>query len=327
MSKQAVRFAVILLSIFALTATIIHADESFEFSGVTKIKFEGVSGDIIVRQGDSKTGMVELQSDVYPSRSFRPEVEQDGKTLYIEERWRRGSSEGDIQWTIILPQGEKPPKITASTASGDLDCRDVSARFRFNTASGQIELTGVSLVEGSSFNTASGDVILEDMTVDEGSEFSTASGDVLLDNLTIREDCGFSTASGDVRATRCSGYFDLSTASGDVVVKRCDLAGYNSFSSASGDVFVMLDKLPDGDLKASTASGKVVLDVDDFGDDFTLVMVKRENRGRISCPFDYTSEDLFEDHDDYYEEKIVERGSGGPEIFLRTASGSVIVKD
>jgi len=317
----------ILLAIFAISATFVHADETFEFSGVTKIKFEGVSGDVIVRQGDSETGIVELRSDVYPSRSFRPEVEQDGKTLYIEERWRRGNSQGDIQWTIYLPKGEKPPKMTVSTASGDLDCRDVSANFRFNTASGQIELTGVSLVEGSSFSTASGDVILENMTIEEGSEFSTASGDVLLDNLTISEDCGFSTASGDVRATRCNGYFDLSTASGDVVVKECELAGYNSFSSASGDVFVTLDKLPERGLKASTASGKVVLNVDDFGDNFTLVMVKRENRGRISCPFDYTSEDLFEEHDDYYEEKVVQRGNGEPEIFLRTASGSVIVKD
>jgi DUF4097 and DUF4098 domain-containing protein YvlB len=327
MKKSAVLIAAAMLVVLALSATIVQADERFEFSGVTKIKFEGTSGDIGLRQSDNENCIVELRSDVYPARNFRPEVEQDGQTVYIEERWRRGNSQGDIQWTIYLPAGKQATRITVSTASGSLDCRDVTARFKFNTASGQIDLTGTNLIEGSSFNTASGDIILEDMTVDEGSDFSTASGDVFLDNLTIGEDCGFSTASGDVRATECNGFFDLSTASGDVVVKHCDLSGYNSFSSASGDVLVVLDKLPADGLRASTASGKVVLDVAEFGDNFTLVMVKREDRGRISCPFDYTSEDVFEEHDQYYEEKIVERGSGKPEIVLRTASGSVVVRD
>jgi hypothetical protein len=55
-------------------------------------------------------------------------------------------------------------------------------------------------------------------------------------------------------------------------------------------------------------------------------MIKREDRGRIICPFDITSESTFKDHH-YYEEKVVERGSGGPEIALKTASGEVVVRN
>lgn len=303
------------------------ADQRFEFEGVTKIKLEGISGDITILQGEDEIGLVELYSDVRPKGGFRGEVEQEGKTLYIEERWGRGSASGEVRWTIYLPKGQKPPRIKASTASGDLDCSGISARINFSTASGDIDFTEVTLQEGSGFSTASGDITLEDMTADEGSDFSTASGDVSLINVSIGEDCAFSTASGDVKCTGCTGFLELSTASGDVTVRDSEPSGRSSFSSASGDVKVYLDKLPTHDMKASSASGDVLLDVKDFGDDFTLVMVKREDRGRISCPFDYTSEDIIDDDHHTYVEKIVERGSGKPEIYLRTASGNVVVKD
>jgi DUF4097 and DUF4098 domain-containing protein YvlB len=215
-----------------------------------------------------------------------------------------------------------------STSSGELECRGVHARIDFSTASGNILLSSVTLGDGSSFSTASGDVVLEEMTVDEGSEFSTASGDVVLENVTIGPSCTFSTASGDVRCTRCKGHLELSSASGNVVVRNCEPAGRSSFSTASGNVSLALDKLPAGDIKASSASGDVLLEVGDFGDSFTLVMVAREDDGRISCPFDFTEEDTYEDDQgNVYEEKIVERGAGKPEISLRTSSGDVIVKD
>lgn len=304
-----------------------YAGQRYEFSDVKKIKLEGVSGDLVVLPGEGDQVVVELFSDVKPKRSFRGDVEQDDKTVYLEEHWRGGSSHGEVRWTVYLPKDIKPPKITVSTASGDLSAEGITARFRFTSASGDIELSGVTLVDGSSFSTASGDIVLNEMTVDEGSEFSTASGDVELEGVTIMEDCSFSTASGEVSARHCRGFFQLSSASGDVEMRDCQPTDKCVLSSASGDVSIYLDKMPQHDLKASSASGRVLLDVEDFGDDFTLVMVKREDRGRISCPFDYTHEDTFEDYDQDYEEKIVERGSGQPEVYLRTASGKVIVKN
>ncbi len=168
--------------------------------------------------------------------------------------------------------------------------------------------------------------MLENMEVSEFSEFSTASGDVELTGLIIGEDCEFSTASGNVRCRQCTGPLALSSASGDVEVRDCQLTDWGSFSTASGDVEVYLKSLPSRGLKASTASGRVTFDCNNFGDNFTLVMTKRQGRGRIRCPFEFTYEDTYADYH-IYEEKIVERGTGEPEIILHTASGSVIVKN
>jgi DUF4097 and DUF4098 domain-containing protein YvlB len=302
------------------------AKEQWEFSKVSKIKVKGVSGDVVIRPADSNTGMVKLSADVHPHGSFHPEVEQDGKTLYIKEKWGHGSSSGEVTWTIYIPQQDETPRINISTASGNLDCSKITARIDFSTASGEVELSEVELEDGSEFSTVSGDYVFENMTISEGVDFSTASGDIELVDLTVEKDCNFSTASGDIKCIDCKGYLELSSASGDVMVKNPKLLGEGEFSSASGDVALHLSKLPKNDVSASSASGNVLLDVENFGDDFTLVLIKRDGKGRISCPFDYTDEKTFEDYH-VYEKKIVKRGSGRPEIRLRTASGKVIVKD
>ena len=302
--------------------------EEWEFSRVTRIKVKGISGDVIVRPADGRRGVVELREDVRPQRSFRPVVEQDDESLYIREKWQGNNSRGRVEWTIYLPEQTEPPTIRIDNASGNLDCSRIAARIDFETASGDIVLSDVELGDGSDFNTASGDYIIEDMTVTEGVDFSTASGDFELENLIIEDGCRFSTASGDVkcRNCRCMDEVEMSSASGDVVVRDTELLGWSEFSSASRDVSLYFHKIPRDDVSASSASGRVVLEVDDFGDDFTLILIKRRDKGRISCPFDYTYEETFEDYH-VYERKIVERGSGKPEIELRTASGGVIVRD
>ena len=113
-------------------------------------------------------------------------------------------------------------------------------------------------------------------------------------------------------------------ASGDVTVRDTELTGECEFSSASGDVALRLKTLPEEGLYDSSASGDVTLDVDDFGQDFTLVMVARNDRGNIRCPFEFTSEIKLRRN---YEQKTVERGSGGPQIELETSSGSIVVNN
>jgi len=300
--------------------------KTWEFSAVARIDIDGVSGDVVVRPAEGNTLVVELHADVEPEDNFRPTVEQRGDRVSIDEKWRGHNSHGHVEWTLYLPAQETPPELTMDTASGDLACRDVALRVELDTASGDIELTNVELDENSDFDTASGDYDLQGMTISADCRFDTASGDLTLNNLVLEKGCKFSTASGDVDARRCRGYFALSTASGDVDVRDCEIEGWGDLSTASGDVSVSLDHLPADGLEASSASGNVSLDVADYGDDFKLVLVKRKDRGRITCPFEYTSEKtFFDDHE--YEEKTVERGSGAPEIELRTASGRVTVRN
>jgi len=312
---------------FAVTAA--SGDkESWDLDGVEEIDIDGVSGDIIIVRAEGRKGRVELVSDVRPSDAFEAVVERHGDELEIEEEWY-GSSNGHVLWTIYLPKSGKTPSIRISNASGDLQCEDVSVEIRYNTASGDVDLSNVTLGEDSKFNAASGDYKVRDMTIGEDTKFNTASGDVELSDLVIEEDASFNTASGDIVITNCKIGDDASfnSASGDVEVDNAELMGEAEFSSASGDVELRFDRLPKHDFTASSASGDVTLRVDDFGKNFTLVMIKRKDRGRISCPFDYTDEEEFRRNRQEYVSKIVKRGSGKPVITLRTASGKVTVKD
>ena len=319
-----IRGALIAALVVAVSVSFAAAEE-WDLGGASTIKLKGVSGDVVVRPADRGEAYVELYSDVYPRDAFEPSVTLEGSTLRINEDWH-GSGSGEVRWTIYLPR-HGGQELRIATASGDLDCEDVTLRVDLDTASGDIRLVNVDLEPDSDLSTASGDYEIEDMTIREGTRFSTASGDIRLENVEVEEGVKFSSASGDIEATSCTGHLRLSSASGDVVLRRSTLIGRGKFSSASGDVELYLDELPPEGLSASSASGNVTLDAADFGGNYTLVMVRNEEHGRIQCPFDITSERTFREHRSTYEEQRVERGSGGPEIELETGSGRVVVKN
>lgn len=340
--------------------------ERFDFTGIERIQVDGVSGDVAILPADGAGVIVELTQNVTPSDAYRSVVEQRGTTLNIEEHWRGRNTRGSVKWKIYLPKGQTPPRIVIDTASGDFSAEEVSASIRIDTASGDIDLRAVTIIDGSSFDTASGDITLSNMDVADdsvfdtasgdisltdvtagngcrfdtasgdveltdvragaGCRFDTASGDVTLDGVTAGEGCEFDTASGSIRCSRSKGALVLDTASGNVVVRESELTGRSRFGSASGSVRVSLASMPAHDLRATSASGNVTLEIGDFGSNFTLILIKRQDRGRISCPFEYTSEDTFRERGYIYEEKVVKQGSGGPEIYLRTASGSITVR-
>jgi hypothetical protein len=325
------RVTVLLVILCALIvlAAIAPAGEvdSWGLDGVTKIRISGVSGDVVILPAESKQPVLTLRADVEPKKSFEPIVERSGSVIKIKEKWSN-SSRSDVTWTLYLPERGEPVTVHISNASGDLTCSGVAVKIDLETASGDIELRDVDLAEGSDFATASGDYSLEGMTIKSDSEFSTASGNFELEGLTIEADCEFSTASGDIIIENCTceDDVDFSSASGDVEVRNSNLTGQGEFSSASGDVTVQLAALPHNGLSASSASGDVMLDVESYGDDFTLIITKRKNKGKIQCPFEYTDEEEFDRHEHTYVRKIIKRGSGEPLIELSTASGNVVVK-
>lgn len=313
--------------LLALALVVSTADaEEWTFSGVDRIEIDTVSGDVDVRPATGKSVVVRLVSRVDPSDAFEPRVDQKGSVVRIEEKWHGVRSHGHVQWTILAPPKNRDLVLEMHTASGDLEVEGIAAEIELRTASGEVRLTDVQLAARSDLSTASGDYDLRRVTLGDRCELSTASGDIELQRVDFADDCELSTASGDIDAVDCKGPMELSTASGRVSIEKCDVVGHGRFTSASGDVELQLARLPEDEIYASSASGDVQLDVENFGNDFKLTMIKREDRGRIVCPFEFTSQRTFEDYD-VYEEKIVERGKGAPEITLRTASGSVIVRN
>lgn len=303
-----------------------QSGQAWSFEGVDRIEIDGTSGNLEVVAGSGSAVALRLEQHVSPADAFRSEVQQSGSTLRIAERWGGGSSRGSVRWILTIPASLRP-SVEMDTASGGVVVSGVTARFEIDTASGDFELRGGTLLAGSNIDTASGDLRLVECTVEDDVEMSTASGDVELDGVVAGRDLEFSTASGDVRVRRSRGVLEGSSASGDVVVEDSELDGPGSFSSASGDVTVRLSSAPSHDLEASSASGDVELMAASLGASFTLVMTVRQDRGRIESPFSDASEETFERHGRTYLRQTVRHGSGGPEIRLDTASGRIVVRE
>ncbi len=303
----------------------IEQGSEWTFSGVDRIEIEGLSGDLTVERASGSELELALRSNVRPDGAFVGEVDQQGSTVRVNERWSGSSSRGNVEWVLSVPASLEP-MIVMKSASGSLEASGVEASFRFRTASGDVRLADMTVASGSTFDTASGDYALNDLVIGDDVQMETASGDVDLDGVRAGEGFDFSTASGEVTIENSGGVLEGNTASGDVRVSETALDGPSRFSSASGNVIVTLDDLGSYDLEASSASGDVRIDTT-FGDDFTLILVKREDRGRITSPFTVTSQRTFlRNEQSFIEQKIV-RGSGSPEIRLRTASGSIVVRD
>lgn len=299
-------------------------DDSWSFSGIDRIDLSGVSGDLVVQSTSGDRVELTLQADVRPADAFSPEVRQDGDTLRIEEDWHGRNTSGRIDWTLSIPTS-MAPAIAMKSASGSLDLSGVDATVRFESASGDVRIRSATLRTGSSFGTASGDLDVDDAQVEEDVKMETASGTVRIVDVHAAGSFSFATASGDVVLERTRGILRGSSASGDVEVRDAELDGPSRFSSASGDVSLHLSRAPEFDVEASSASGDVEVRMP-FGSDFTLVMTRREDRGSIDSPFTGLSERTFERHGQHYLEQRIQQGSGGPEIRMSTASGSVLVR-
>jgi DUF4097 and DUF4098 domain-containing protein YvlB len=326
MSKSKLSIVTIfILLLAAAPAASGQQTQDWQFDRVTRVEIDGVSGDLTVRAGSGGGVMLELEQDVTPDDAFRPEVEESGGIVRVREDWRGRNSRGSVEWILTVP-ADAELVISFDTASGDLDASGVSARFDFDTASGDVRLADMTIADGSSFDTASGDLILTDTTVGDDVDLDTASGDVELTRVNAGAGFAASTASGDVFVEDSDGVTRASTASGNVRVGLAEMTGPGDFSSASGNVTVRLDTAVAFDIEASSASGDVRLEAPMPGS-FTLVMSKRRDRGSIDSPFEPTSEEEFERNGRMYVRQTVVRGSGGPEIRLSTASGSIRVTD
>ena len=92
MRRILVPVAALLLIAGATTTTHAYQTQQQEFSGVSRINGDGVSGDIIIKPAEGRQVRVELFEDVTPAENFEGEIRQSGSTLSIEEHWRGRNS-------------------------------------------------------------------------------------------------------------------------------------------------------------------------------------------------------------------------------------------
>jgi hypothetical protein len=318
-SRPKIGFKTLLLVVFSVSLAS-GQKISKSFQNVKSIKIKTVSGDCIIQKGSS-TEVKVIVTHTYAENVLEPEIEQRGSRLYLAEKFSSrswGSSHrGNSQWRVTVPDDIL---IDFSTASGDFEAADLKTEIGASTASGNITLKKVSGDVRAS--TASGEI--EWTNVSGYSKASTASGSIRADG--VKGEFSMSTASGTIRAKDLSGEMKLSTASGNVDASEVTITASSSFSAASGDVEIALAKTPEHDLKVTSASGDAVLDFSGNEIKGFIEMAARADRGRIRAPFKFDKEETVWRHDQEYMLKTVQKGSGGPMIEVRTASGTAEIK-
>lgn len=335
-SVQTILCALFLLFIAGTTPGAQDGRIEKSFAGVREIDISTTSGDCIVQKGGANEVTVTVKY-TYDDEEYDAEMEQRGSKLVLKEKfhgWNR-SHRGESVWTLTVPDDLT---IDFSTASGDLEIRELKCSLAAKTASGDITLRKVA--GDFEMHTASGDA---DITRMNGSlKLSTASGDVTLNSfdgkLKISTASGnieaadakglfkLSTASGEVDLRRAGGEFQISTASGDIEAEEIDIQGRGKFTAASGDVDVSLAKKPAADVKLSAASGDVVLDFNDHPIVGYIEMTAKEGRGRIRAPFEFDQEETYQKWGDEYVTRRATRGSKSPAIILKTSTGNAVIK-
>ncbi len=321
--------------------------ETFTFEDIHSIDIETVSGNITITPGKTDKLTVELINDLDDPEQLDPELEAEEGELSIEENFTGNRVRGKTHWTVYLPKTARLRSIECSTASGDMLFEGFDVDFiETESASGEVSINSLTAKE-LELSTASGAIILDDCKVDFV-KVSSASGKIAANSVRAKE-IDLSTASGKIVVEDCEAKtietssasgkisvgavtteeLELSTASGRIVVEDSDIKELVEASCASGDVQIYLSRLPSKHLRASSASGDVDLEVPQFGDNFTMTLTKRANRGKIKCPFEYTEKETLRlhRHDKHLTDRyLVKRGEGGPDIKLSTASGTIRVK-
>lgn len=164
------------------------------------VSIENVSGDVKVVGYNGEAVTVAGFKEGRDRDKVEVEDTSSGNNIRVGVRYPRNCNcDASIRFEVRVPRAVRYSLSPISTASGNVEVRNVTGDVRVSTASGDVLIRGVSGAVNA--RSASGDVDVE-ITRVEGAErmdFSTASGDVkvkLPDNPDA--DVSMTTASGSV---------------------------------------------------------------------------------------------------------------------------------
>lgn len=220
MRKAFFRIFITASALFALAATVTAQDfqKTYQLSADSSISIRNVSGNVIVTGYDGQQVTVNAVREGRDRELVQVEDLSTDSRIELRVRYPKNCHcDASIRFDVQVPRSIRYQFDELSSASGDIEARDVMGDVRINTASG--------------------DVLVQNVT--GRIDASTASG-----RMSVRG------AAGTVRANSASG--DV-----DVEMTRLDGNQRMEFSSASGDVNVRLPNNIDADVELSSATGEV----------------------------------------------------------------------
>ncbi len=288
------RLSALLLTVASTTA-IAQTKVERSFDGIKEIEISVSSANATFERSSDQTVSLELIHDV---KDYEPIIEQRGSRLIIEEEERRGSwsYRGSIDWNFKIPDG---------------------LEIRFNTGSGNAEMTGLA-VEEVKINSGSGDFDFEEVSGEF--KLNTGSGDFRLEKA--EGEVSINTGSGSIRIDESKLRISANTGSGDVTARGVTIIGSSTFNSGSGDAEVSLNGALDHDISINSGSGDATLDFNGSPIEGEIVMEVQKRRGKIEAPFEF---DEVEEIDRGGRDNVVIRKSvklGDKDVSIRINSGS-----
>ena len=221
MRKFAFRLFIIASALCAVVSTATAQDfqKTYPLSTNGQISIRNVSGNVVVSGYDGELIAVSAIREGRDRDKVRVEDLSSGNRIELSTRYPKNCQcDASIHFEVHVPRSVRYSFEELSSASGNIEVRDVTGEVRINTASGDVlaqNVTGhvdastasgtmrVRGVAGSvRASSASGDVDVEMIRVDDNRkmEFSSASGDVNVRlPLNIDADVEMSSASGDVK--------------------------------------------------------------------------------------------------------------------------------
>jgi DUF4097 and DUF4098 domain-containing protein YvlB len=332
----------------------VNADQSITrtFDGIQNIKLDTSSGDGIVRRSDNDQVTVTLNS-TYDEDTFKPIIEQQGKTLRIREKFTSSRGWGRATWHLTVPDNLD---LRFHTGSGDLDIEAVKINLKSSVGSGDVTLkqtTGIVRSSGGSgdvdledvkgnvdISLGSGRAVLQnisgDVSINEGSgtievdnlkgrlDADTGSGRMKISNST--GDMRLDTGSGKISLNAVTGALRVNAGSGDIRAKALNITGSSDFDSGSGDTTIEIVSELNHDIRIDTGSGNAILDFN--GNPIAGKIEMRANRrhGEISAPFAFDKEFTEDGHYDAIMVKQASIGDKDIQITISTGSGTAKVK-
>jgi len=307
----------IVMAMFVLLSGTLPAAELHKtFSAQPELKVVTVSGDCIIRKGLANEIKVDL-TYTYDAEEFTPIMEEKAGLLTLREDFPgHGSHNGSSHWSVTVPAATR---VVFSSASGAGDIVDLNASVSAKTASGDLQLKNI--IGNVTAYSASGAITLA--AIKGTTSCSLASGDLQASDL--EGDVQVKSASGHIELKGIRGRCQAKTASGDLDLTGLELQGPAIVSSASGNVAVTLNRPVNQDMTLSAASGDVTLDFNGQPFQGTFEFRVSKHHGDIVCSEAFDHQEEINDNDSIVLVKSFSRGAG-PKITLKIASGTVTLK-
>ena len=251
-------------------------------SKFSSIKAECNSLDIVIDKSGSKDFYISYNLNCKNSSNPVSYKVEDG-VLYIKEtklewpsahvyinKWDKLGK--DVNYKnyinkvyVHIPSDINLKNIGFDTGSGDLYIKNISVEDgKFNTESGDLDITGSKITGSVDIRTGSGDVDIDKSDINKIFKIKTesgdievynssvnaqlyvnaGSGDVDIDKSLINKTFKIKTESGDIEAynSKVKGKLDIQTSTGDVDIANLDISGNTDIQTSGGDVDMMFNK-------------------------------------------------------------------------------------